>query len=337
MDATQDAKQDATPRQPPFVGIDVSKDTLDVALGDGPGESGGVKTFANDDAGHAGLVKLLLPLSPAMVVVEATGGIERPLCAALLDAGLPVALVHPARVRSFARGLGILAKTDPIDARLLARFGRQAAPRLLEKRSAHATALQALVVCRRQLCSTRAQQSNRLASATAGPARKALQKVIDTLDKQVASLDKQIRGLIDADDDFRHFDGLMQGVPGVGPTLSATLAAELPELGDADGNKVCALAGVAPFNHDSGRHAGRRSIRGGRTAVRCCLYMATVAAIRCNPVIKAFAGRLKQAGKASKVVIVACMRKLLTLLNAMARDGLRWEELDVVKKPVPNP
>ena len=328
-----DAKQDATPPQPLFVGIDVSKGTLDVALG----ESGEVKTFTNDDHGHAAVVKLLLPLSPAMVVVEATGGIERPLAAALLEAGLPVALVHPGRVRSFARGLGVLAKTDLIDARLLARFGRLAAPRLLEKRPAVATELQALVVCRRQLCSTRAQQANRLSSTASRPARKALEKVIQTLDKQVDSLDKQIRDLVEADDDFKHFDGLLQGVPGVGPTLSATLAAELPELGADDANKVSALAGVAPFNCDSGRHRGRRSIRGGRTAVRCCLYMATVAAIRFNPVIKAFAERLKAAGKVPKVVIVACMRKLLTLLNIMARDGLRWEELDVVKKLATNP
>jgi transposase len=332
MDASQRSPEQQQP-QAIFVGVDVAKQTLELALG----ESGDVTSFPNDDVGHAAIVKLLLPLAPAMVVVESTGGIERPLAAALLEAGLPVALVHPGRVRSFAKGLGVLAKTDRIDARVLARFGRQAAPRLLERRSINAQQLQALVVCRRQLCSTRAQQSNRLSSTAVKPARKALEKVIATLDKQIESLDKQIRELIDADDDFKHLDGLLQEVPGVGPTLSATLTAELPELGAADGNKVCALAGVAPFNNDSGMHTGRRSIRGGRTALRCCLYMATIAAMRCNPVIEAFADRLKAAGKLPKVVIVACMRKLLTLLNAMARDGLTWNQLNVVKNLPINP
>ena len=255
MDAMSQGTQQ--PQQPLFVGIDVSKDSLDVALG----ESGAVTSFKNDDAGHAAIVKLLLPLSPAMVVVEATGGIERPLCAALLDAGLPVALVHPGRVRSFARGLGVLAKTDPIDARLLARFGRLAAPRLLEKRSAVATELQSLVVCRRQLTQTRAQQSNRLASTASRPARKALEKVVQTLDKQVASLDKQIRELVEADDDFRHFDGLMQGVPGVGPTLSATWRRNCPS------SAPTTRAGSAPWpawRRSTGTRAGTRD--GGASA-----------------------------------------------------------------------
>ena len=159
--------------------------------------------------------------------------------------------------------------------------------------------------------------------------------MLKAIDKQVDALDAQVRKLIEADDEFKHLDGLMQEVPGVGPTLSATLAAEVRELGEADRREICALVGVAPFDEDSGKHKGRRAIRGGRTAVRCVLYMAAVAAMRCNPVIKPFAERLKAAGKESKVVIVACMRKLLSLLNAMARDGLRWEQLDVVKKLAP--
>jgi transposase len=332
MDATQPPPPPPPP-PPLFVGIDVSKDALDLALG----ESGDVTSFPNDDAGHAAVVELLRPLAPAMAVAESTGGLERPLVAALLDAGLPVALVHPGRVRRFAEGLGVRAKTDRIDARVLARFGRLAAPRLLEKRAARAAELQALVVCRRQLTRTRAQQANRLAATAAKPARKALEKVIATLDKQVGSLDGQIRDLVDADDDFRHLDGLMRSVPGVGPTLSATLAAELPELGTADGNQVSALVGVAPYNRDSGKSSGARSIGGGRTGVRGCLYMATVAATRFNPVVRAFAERLEAARKPPKVVIVACMRKLLTLLNAMARDGLTWDQLDVVKKLATNP
>jgi transposase len=316
-----------------FVGVDVAKDKLDLARSDSDDR---VWTFANDPAGVAAIVKDLAAAAaaagPATVVVEATGGLERPLVDALLEAGLPVALVHPGRVRYFARGLGLLAKTDRIDARVLARFGQLAAPRLAERRSKGQAELQALIVCRRQLSTTRAQQANRLGATTAKPARKAIEKVMDALDKQVGSLDNQIRDLIDADDDFKHLDGLLQSVPGVGPVLSATLAAELRELGDADRRQIGALAGVAPFNHDSGRLAGKRSIRGGRTAVRCALYMAAIAAARFNPVIRTFSDRLRAAGKVNKVRIVACMRKLLTLLNAMVRDGLTWDQLDVVKK-----
>jgi transposase len=295
-----------------------------------------VQTFANDLPGIAQVVAALATDAaagrPLTVVVEATGGLERPLMDALLEAGLPVALVHPGRVRHFAKGLGVLAKTDRIDARVLLRFGQLAAPRLAERRSTNQAELQALVVCRRQLNVTRVQQANRLGATASTAAKRSVEAVIRTLDKQIEKLDKQIRALIDADDDFRHPDGLLQSVPGVGPTLSATLAAELRELGDTDRKEVGALAGVAPFNRDSGQFNGKRAIRGGRTAVRCVLYMAAQAAIRFNPVIRAFSDRLRAAGKANKVRIVACMRKLLTLLNAMVRDDLTWDQLDVVKK-----
>lgn len=325
-----DARTDPSSQQPAavHVGVDVSKDTLDLAR-TGSAE---VRSFPNDATGHAAVVALLTPLNPASVVIESTGGLERPLLAALLDADLPAALVHPARVRDFAKGLGVLAKTDKLDAAVLAKFGQLAAPRLATRRSTGEAELQALVVCRRQLSATRVQQKNRLDATASKAAGRAIGKVIATLDGQIESLDVQIRKLVDADDDFKHLDGLLQSVPGVGPVLSATLAAEMRELGDADGNKVAALAGVAPFNRDSGRTRGNRSIRGGRVAVRCVLYMATLAATRFNPVIRAFAERLKAAGKPGKVVIVACMRKLLTLINAMVRDNLRWEQLDVVKK-----
>lgn len=333
-----------TPHTPPppadavYVGIDVAKDRLDLARSDAPADRAPA-AFANDPAGVAAVVALLAAARPAVavVVVEATGGLERPLVDALLDAGLPAALVHPGRVRHFAKALGVLAKTDRLDARVLVRFGQLAAPRLAERRSRNQADLQALVACRRQLAVTRAQQANRLAATTHKPARKAIDKVVDALDRQVASLDRQIRALVDADDDFKHLDGLLQSVPGVGPTLSATLAAELGELGDTDRAQVAALVGVAPVNRDSGRTSGTRAIAGGRTAVRCVLYMATVAACRCNPVIKAFSDRLRAAGKANKVRLVACMRKLLTLLNAMVRENLTWGQLDVVKKLAPNP
>lgn len=192
--------------------------------------------------------------------------------------------------------------------------------------------LEALVTCRRQLRHVQTEQSNRLGVTRSPAARRAIEAVLETLGQQVADLDRQIRALIDSSpDDLGPPDELLRSVPGVGPVLSSTLLSELPELGRLDRRQVASLAGLAPFNRDSGRFAGKRSIRGGRSAVRSVLYMSAVAAARCNPVIKAFAARLRAAGKAGKVVIVACMRKLLTILNAMVRDGLAWDQLDLVK------
>jgi transposase len=310
-----------------YVGIDVAQDKLDLVMDD----AARVLTFANDSAGIMAIIQLLKPVKPACVVIESTGGLERPLLESLLENDLPTSLVHPGRVRYFAKGLGILSKTDRIDARVLRRFGQLASPRLTEKRSKNEAELQSLVACRRQLNVTRVQQKNRLTSTSSKPARRSIEKVIETLDKQINLLDKQIRELINADDDFKHLDQLLQSVPGVGPTLSATLAAELRELGQADRQQIGALVGVAPYNHDSGKFAGQRCIRGGRTSVRCVLYMATVASIRFNPIIKAMYDRLTHAGKKKKVAIVACMRKLFALLNAMIREGVRWDQLNVVK------
>jgi transposase len=318
----------STPTQGIFVGIDVAKDKLDLARSD----SAEVHTFTNDLAGIARIVQSMANTPIAMIVVESTGGLERPLVDALLEAGLPAALVHPGRVRYFAKGLGILSKTDRIDAQVLVRFGQLAGPRLAEKRSKNQAELCALVVCRRQLNVTRVQHNNRLDSTSSKAAKASLKSVIATLDQEILTLDKEIRELIDADDDFKHLDGLLQSVPGVGPVLAATLAAEMRELGETNRRQVGSLIGVAPFNCDSGKTTGNRAIRGGRTAVRCVLYMATLASLRCNPVIRAFSDRLKAAGKMSKVRIVACMRKLATLLNAMVRSDLTWDQLDVVKK-----
>jgi len=316
------------------VGIDVSKDRLDLARSD----RAAVGSFANDQAGVAAVVRLLAGLGPALavVVVESTGGLERPLLGALLEAGLPAALVHPGRVRYFAKALGVGAKSDPIDARVLMDFGRLASPRLAERRTKNQTELADLVACRRQLTATRTQQLNRRSSTSSRAALRSLDAVIAAVDKQVEALDRRIRELIDADDDFRHLDKLLRSVPGVGPTLSATLVAQLRELGDADRREVAALAGVAPYDDRSGRRDGPRSIAGGRTALRCVLYMAALSAMRFNPVIRAFAERLRAAGKRGKVVVVACMRKLITLINAMARDDLTWDQLDVVKKLTAN-
>jgi transposase len=319
---------------PVYVGIDVAKAMLDLARSD---DLKDVQRFDNDAPGIARVVKLLTDAKPVMIVIESTGGLERPLLAALLDAGLPVALVHPGRVRDLARALGILAKTDRIDARVLVLFGQKAEPRLTERLDRTRSELGDLVNCRRQLSTTRVQQANRRGATFSSSARQSIDAVIATLEKQIERLDRQIRQLIDADDDFRDLDRILRTVPGVGPTLAATLVAELPELGRTQRQPISAIVGVAPFNDDSGMTSGQRRIRGGRAHVRTVLYMATLAAIRFNPIIKSFAQRLKARGKRNKVVIVAAMRKLLSLLNVMARDRLAWHELDVVGKLATNP
>jgi transposase len=310
-----------------FVGIDVAKDKLDLARSD----SVELIAVANDGQGIARVVRELTAARPSRIVVESTGGLERPLLEALLDANMPVALVNPARVRHFAIGIGILAKTDPIDARVLVKFAQLAEPRLAQKRTENQAELDELVTCRRQLTAARTAQANARLTTRSGDAQKSIDAVLKELDKQVELLDRKIRKLIDSDDDFKHLDGLLRSVPGVGPVLSATLLAELRELGTTDRRQITALVGLAPFNHDSGKSTGRRAIRGGRTSVRCVLYMAALAAIRFNPVLSRFADRLRRTGKRAKVIIVACMRKLLALLNAMIRDNLTWTELRVVK------
>jgi len=312
---------------PLFVGIDVAREKLDLARSD----SDAILTVANDPDGIGRIVASLRQTVVALIVIEATGGLERAVLNALLDANLPVVLVNPGHVRHLARGLGILAKTDAIDARVLVEFGRLASPRLAEKRSANQVELDALVTCRRQLTAVRADQTNRRNATASKRAIKAIDAVLKILDKQIDDLDRQIRKLIESDDDLDSIDKLLRSVPGVGKVLSSTLLAELNELGKIDRRQIGALVGLAPFNRDSGILKGKRSIRGGRTAVRCVLYMATITAIRCNPVIQKFARRLQNMGKETKVVITACMHKLLALLNAMIRDNLQWDQLNVVK------
>jgi transposase len=310
-----------------FVGIDVAKDKLDM----GRSDAKIIVTFSNDEEGRRQLLDALHPLPLGAVVVEATGGWEQPLLHALLDAGLPVSLVNPGHVRHLAKGLGIAAKTDSIDARVLAEFGRLAAPRLARKRSKNQVELEALVTCRRQLIHVRTEQLNRRGTTRSKPALRAIEAVLKTLDRQIDDLQRQIRKLIESDDDFHSTDQLLRTVPGVGPVTSSTLLAELGELGQLQRRPLAALAGLAPFNRDSGLLKGRRAIGGGRAAVRSALYMATVTAIRSNRVIERFARRLQDQGKASKVVITACMHKLLSLLNAMVRHRIPWQELQVVK------
>jgi transposase len=310
-----------------FVGIDVAKEALDLARSD----TGEVFHTTNDSAGIKRIVASLEKTQPTCIVLEATGGLEEPLLQALLEAGLPVARVNPGKVRHLAKGLGILAKTDAIDAAVLVEFARVAAPRLAVKRSEKQAQLDALVTCRKQLVSARTDQTNRLGATASKPAQKALRAVLHVLEKQIKSLDKQIAEIIDSDDDMRQLHQRIREVPGVGPVLASTLLSQLRELGQGDRREIAALVGVAPFNHDSGRHRGKRAIRGGRISLRNVLYMAAHAAMLHNPIIRTFAERLRKAGKFPKVIAVACMRKLLNLLNAMVRDNLDWNQLTVVK------
>jgi len=331
MTASSDSKTPCSSSVLIHSGIDVAKDQFDL----GTSDTGEILSLPNDAAGFAKAIAHYTLHPPVLIVVEATGGYERPLLDALLEAGLPVARVNPKRVRDFARSMGILAKTDHIDTRVLIEFARRVEPRVTPKRSKNQAELTALVTRRRQLIAVRTEESNRRGITASKTARGSIDAVLKVLNRQIDDLNQRIADLIDSDDDLDNTNTLLQSVPGVGKVLSSTLAAELPELGKADRRQISALAGVAPFNDDSGKRQGKRSIRGGRTALRCVLYMGTVTAIRCNPVIKTFADRLKAAGKRPKVVIAAAMRKLLILLNTMIRENLTWTQLDLVKNVKP--
>lgn len=305
------------------VGIDVSKAHLDLARSD----QGDVVRFDNDAKGIGAVVELLLALNPRLVVVESTGKFENALVSALLDAAVPVARVNPRRVHQFAYGIGKLAKTDPIDARVLARYAQVAEPHLTEKRDENRTELAELLTCRRQLVNTRTAHSNQLATTGSDFARKSLKTLLSHLKVRIEKLDKRIAKLIEDDDDLNKLDGLLQSVKGVGVVLSATLISQLPELGKLGHNQISALVGLAPFNRDSGTFSGKRSIRGGRTEVRNVLYVCTVAAVRSNDVLRAAYQRLRAAGKPTKVAIIAVARKFLRILNAMARDDKHWSPI----------
>lgn len=300
-----------------WIGIDVAKDSLDAAWTHGTGAER--SSHANSRSGHATLIEKLPPSTVARVVVEATGGYERALVTALIEAGYRVAVVD------FAKALGILAKTDRIDALVLAKFGQQVGPRVLDEDPAHRAELMQLVARRRQLIELRTMESNRAGQATARAAQKSIRHVLALLEKEIERLEAEIARLLDSDDDWRGKIELLSTVPGVAKVTSATLVAELPELGQLNRQAIASLVGLAPFNDDSGRHRGTRRIAGGRSAVRHVLYMATLSARRCNPVIHAFAGRLAAQGKKPKVIIAACMRKLLVILNTMLKNNTPWK------------
>jgi transposase len=302
-----------------YIGVDVAKARLDVAIA----SSGANWTVDNNEPGIAALIERLEKMAVGCVVVEATGGQERLLVAELWSASLPVALVNPRRVRAFAQATGRIAKTDKLDAHLLAAFGQLTRPLLTQLPSEAEAALAALVTRRRQVMDMLTAEKNRLTTAPA-VSRSRLAKHIAWLEQEAAELLVEIEALIDQQPRLADKSELLRSVPGVGPVLTATLLTNLPELGRLNRRQIAALVGLAPFNRDSGSKSRRRRVAGGRAEVRSVLYMATVSALRCNPVIRDFKRHLCQHGKPSKVAIVACMRKFLTMLNAMIRDQRPW-------------
>jgi len=304
---------------PCFVGIDISKDHLDIAVR----PSGEHWRTPNDDAGIAATTPRLQALQPSSIVLEATGGYELPLAAALAAASLPVAIINPRQGRDFAKALGILAKTDRLDASVLALFAERVCPTPRPLPEETTSALAAVLTRRRQLVEMLVAEQNRLHRAP--PRFQAqIREHLAWLSHQVHDLDRELQELVCSSPLWQERERLLRSVPGIGPVVSATLLAELPELGTLDRRRIAALVGVAPFPRDSGRRRGQRHIWGGRAQVRAALYMATLVAIRRNAVLKAFYQRLVAAGKAKKVALVACMRKLLTILNAMLRHRNLW-------------
>jgi transposase len=302
-----------------YVGIDVSKAQLDIAIG----REGQTWQAANSASGIEATVKCLAANPPCLIVVESTGGLEKPLVRALQAADLAVALIHPGRVRKFASGIGWLAKTDRQDARLLAWYGLAAQPKPRPRPNPACEALSELVRRRNQILQMLTAERNRRATCPASMLE-ALEDHIAWLTAERKRLTTHIETMLTTQAEFSEKDAVLQSTKGVGPILSATLQAELPELGAYSHKQIAALVGVAPYSKDSGRHQGQRQIKGGRTTVRGTLYLGTLSAIRHNPVIRAHYQQLIARGKLCKVAIVACMRKLLVILNAMVRDMRLW-------------
>jgi transposase len=303
-----------------FVGIDVSKDSLEVALR----PSNTVQSFTNDDEGIAQLIESLRPQQPALIVLEATGKYERPVARALAVEGLLFNIINPRQGRAFARATGVLAKTDRIDALLLARFAEVLQPEARSLKDEQTEALSDLVIRRRQIVEMITAEKNRLALATKR-VRRDIQVHIRWMEKRLEDINDDIDELIRQSPLWREKDKLLQSVTGVGPVLASTILASLPELGTLNRKQIAALVGVAPFNRESGRYKGKQKIQGGRASVRNVLYMGTVAGIRANPVLRTFYERLVAKGKPKKLAITACMRKLLVILNTMLKNGTCWQ------------
>jgi transposase len=304
-----------------FVGIDVSKDRLDVHVR----PSGEAFAVARDGEGLDGLAAKLRALAPELVVLEATGGFEAVVAAAVAGAGLPLAVVNPAQVRAFARATGRLAKTDRLDAALIARFAEQVRPEPRPVASEQAQGLAELVARRRQVVEMIGMEANRRRQARSPKVLRGIERTLAALQTALTELDQEIDGQVRGSPAWRAAEDLLTSVPGVGPITARTLIAELPELGRITRRRVAALVGVAPVNRDSGASRGHRAIAGGRRGVRNVLYMAALTAIRRNPAVRAAYERLRGRGTPAKAALVAAMRKLLTILNAVLRDRRPWQ------------
>lgn len=305
-----------------FVGIDVSKAQLDVRT------HAGALSFAcgNDEAGLEQLVETLRPLQVQLIVLEASGGYERLAAAMLTQAGFEVAVVNPRQVRAFAIALGVLAKTDRVDARVLAHFAAAIRPSQRVIADEQRELLDELLGRRRQLVGMLVMEKNRLAQARDRRVRRDIKSLVEILEKRIRGCDGELQQLIQASPIWRAQEDLLRSFNGIGPVNARTLLIELPELGRLSRKKIAALVGLAPIADDSGTRRGARHIRGGRAQVRSALYMAAVTAIRSNPYIREFYQRLIAAGKPVKVALTACMRKMLTILNAMVRTQTRWQQ-----------
>ncbi len=302
-----------------FIGIDVAKAHLDVAVR----PTGEAKRFVAEKLDE--LVAFVQQAKPTLVVMEATGGLETSVAAALAATGVAVAVVNPRQARDFAKAIGKLAKTDAIDAAVLAHFAEAVRPKPRSLPDAQTRELEALVMRRRQLLEMLVAEQNRLSSCRVKSMRTSLEQHIEWLRRQVKDIDKDIGKSVRNSPMWREKDDLLQSVPGIGPVVSSMMLASLPELGALNRKQIAALVGVAPINRDSGTLRGKRSVWGGRAPMRAALYMATLVATKHNSVIRSFYQRLLIAGKAKKVALVACMHKLLTIVNAMMRSGRRWQ------------
>ena len=305
--------------EPTYVGIDVSKAQVDVAIR----PTGQRWAVSYDDGGVEELVSQMVNLGPAMVLLEATGGLELPLVAALAAAALPVVVVNPRQIREFARATGTLAKTDSLDAAVLAHFADAVRPSVRPLKDADTQILNSLLARRHQVMTMLVSEKNRLGTAISA-VRPRIEAHIAWLEQELTDSDKGLRETLRQSPLWREKDDLLRTVPGVGEQLSLTLLAHLPELGTLNRREIAALVGVAPFNRDSGTLRGKRTVWGGRSRVRGALYMGTLSATRCNPVIRDFYQRLLAAGKPKKLALVACMRKMLVILNAMVKTGQTW-------------
>lgn len=307
---------------PRWWGVDVASQKLDLGCCDVEE----VQSFDNTTDGIDRLLACIAEEPVTLVAVEATGGYEKALVARLAVAGMPVVVINPRQLRAFATAVGQLAKTDRIDAQVIARFGRDLRPEIRPMATENQRLLADLSARRQQLLELRTAEINRRHQAARPQLQESIDAVVKVLDEQIADVDRQLAELIQADPAWQTRDRLLQSVKGLGPATSRALVADLPELGRLDHKQIARLVGVAPLNRDSGKLRGRRVIAGGRASVRSALYMAAFNAMRCNSQIRTFYQRLRNAGKAYKVAITACMRKLLTILNAIIRDQRPWKD-----------